>query len=120
MTMCLDRIGNDPRTSLSPGVDQRLRTMEVAVLVNGQCANAQMNIVAIHDKELVKANSFRIEIFELCSLCGARFGIGYFGGSRKDLRPAEEIEELPRKLIEILAQDHRHHRDHKGFIELDF
>jgi hypothetical protein len=94
--------------------------MEVAMLASGQRANIPPNVVAIHDKELRKANSFRIEIFELCSFCGARFGIGYFGGSKKDLRPAEEIEELPRKLIEILAQDHRHHRDHKGFIELDF
>ena len=90
------------------------------MFANGQSANVSKNVVAILDKELFKANSFRIEIFELCSLCGARFGIGYFGGLRKDLRPAEEIEELPRKLIEILAQDHRHHRDHKGFIELDF
>ena len=90
------------------------------MLASGQSANIPLNVVAIHDKELFKANSFRIEIFELCSLCGARFGIGYFGGSRKDLRPAEEIEELPRKLIEILAQDHRHQRDHKNFIELDY
>ena len=119
MTMRLDRIGNDPRTSLRRGVDQRLRTMEVAMLVNGQCANAQMNIVAIHDKELVKANSFRIEIFELCSLCGARFGIGYFGESTEGFRHAEEIEDLPRKLIEILAKDHLRHREHKCLIELD-
>jgi hypothetical protein len=94
--------------------------MEIAMLAKDQSANAQINVVAIHDKELLKANSFRIEIFELCSLCGARFGIGYFGGSREDLRPAEEIEELPRKLMEILARDHWHHRKHKGFIELDY
>ena len=90
------------------------------MLANSQGAKVPVNVVAIHDKELCKADSFRIEIFELCSLCGARFGIGYFGGSRKDVRPAEEIEDLPRKLIEILAQDHRHQRHHKGFIELDF
>ncbi len=78
-----------------------------------------MNPVAILDKEILKADSFRIEIFELCSLCGARFGIGYFGASREDLRLAEEIEELPRKLIDILAKDHWHHRQHKGYIELD-
>lgn len=90
------------------------------MLASGQSANIPLNVVAIHDTELLKANSFRIEIFELCSLCGARFGIGYFAGSRKDLWPAEEIEELPRKLIEILAQDHRHQRDHKNFIELDY
>ncbi|MFI5070738.1 MAG: hypothetical protein ACHP8A_07595 [Terriglobales bacterium] len=90
------------------------------MLANSQSTKVPLNVVAIHDKELFKANSFRIEIFELCSLCGARFGIGYFGGSRRDLRPAEEIEELPRKLIEILVQDHRHDRHHKGLIELDF
>jgi hypothetical protein len=94
--------------------------MEVAMLATDQSANDQINAVAIYDKELLKANEFRIELFELCTLCGARFGIGYFGASREDVRPAEEIEELPRKLIEILAKDHRHHREHKGFIELDF
>jgi hypothetical protein len=81
---------------------------------------AHLNPIALRDKELPNANSFQIEIFELCSLCGARFGIGYFGASREDLRPAEEMEELPRKLIEILAKDHQHHREHRGFIELDF
>lgn len=80
----------------------------------------QVNVVAIHDKELLKASSFRIEAFELCTLCGARFGIGHFGARGEASRPEEEIEELPRKLIEILAKDHRHHREHKGFIELDF
>jgi hypothetical protein len=89
------------------------------MLVKNQSACDQINPVAIHDKELRKASSFRIEIFELCTLCGARFGIGYFGASREELRPAEEIEELPRKLMEILAKDHWHHREHKGFIELD-
>lgn len=78
-----------------------------------------INRVAILDKELFKTNFFRTEIFELCTLCGARFGIGYFGESKKDLRIAEEIEELPRRLIEILVKDHHRHRKHKGFIELD-
>jgi len=90
------------------------------MLANSQSTKVPANVVAIHDKELCEADSFRIEIFELCSLCGARFGIGYLGGLRKDVRSAEEIEELPRKLIEILTQDHRHERHHKGFIELDF
>jgi hypothetical protein len=31
----------------------------------------------------------------------------------------EEMGELPGKLIEILAGDHRHERQHKGLIELD-
>lgn len=76
--------------------------------------------VAIHDKELRKAGSFRIEIFELCSLCGARFGIGYFGASGEESKSAEEMEGLPGKLIEILATDHRHQRQHKERIDLDF
>jgi hypothetical protein len=92
---------------------------EVAMLVNDRRPNDLINPVAILDKELLRANSFRTEIFELCTLCGARFGIGYFGTSKEDLRPAEEIEELPRKLIEILAKDHLRHREHRGFIELD-
>jgi hypothetical protein len=95
-----------------------LLSKEVAMLAEGQSANDQTNPIAILDKELLKTSSFRIEIFELCTLCGARFGIGYFGARREDLRPAEEIEELPRKLIEILAKDHWHHRAHKCLIEL--
>jgi hypothetical protein len=94
--------------------------MEAAMFVNHQSTNDLINPVAILDKELIKTSSFRIEIFELCSLCGARFGIGYFGALRENLRHAEEIEGLPRKLIDILAKDHRHDREHKGFIELDF
>ena len=78
------------------------------------------NPVAILDKEVLNTSSFRIEIFELCSLCGARFAIGYFGGSKHDARLAEEMGTLPRKLIEILARDHWHHREHKGLIELDY
>jgi len=85
-----------------------------------QNASVQNNLVAIHDKELLKASSFRIEIFELCSLCGARFGIGYFGATKVEMRPAEALEDLPQKLINILAKDHWHHRAHKRFIELDF
>ena len=76
--------------------------------------------VAILDKEIVKAVSFQTKLFELCTFCGARFGIGYFGASKEDIGPAEEMDELPGKLIEILAQDHRRQRDHKGFIELDY
>lgn len=76
--------------------------------------------VAILDKDIQKAISFRIEIFELCSLCGARFGIGYLGAAREHSRTAEDVGELPGKLIRILARDHWHHREHKGLIELDF
>lgn len=89
------------------------------MILKQEMAHNSMNHVAILDKEIFKTNSFRIEIFELCTLCGARFGIGYFGACREDLRPAEDIEDLPRKLIEILAGDHLRRREHKGLIDLD-
>ena len=80
--------------------------------------------VAILDKELLHADSFRLKIFELCSQCGARFGIGFLGRSKDDSRFAaeasDEVEELPGKLTAILAKDHRQHRQHKDLIELDF
>jgi hypothetical protein len=57
---------------------------------------------------------------QLSTLCGARFGIGYFGASRDDFRFAWGMEEQGRTLIDILAKDHRHRRDSKGLIELDF
>lgn len=89
------------------------------MLAKDLTANVLLSPVAILDKEILKDGSFRIEKFELCSLCGARFGIGYFAGRKLDARPADEMEELPPKLIEILAKDHRHHRQHKDLIELD-
>jgi hypothetical protein len=75
--------------------------------------------VAILDKELRKTTSFRLQIFELCSLCGARFGIGYFSASAEGLSRGEPSEDLPRRLIEILIKDHHQQRAHKGVIELD-
>lgn len=81
--------------------------------------NDPSNPVAILDKELLNAVSFRTEIYELCTHCGARFGIGYFGASKEKSRIAEDMEELPKKLIEILAKDHWREREHKGLIELD-
>lgn len=76
--------------------------------------------VAILDKDLQKVDSFHIQTFELCSFCGARFGIGSFGASSEDRWHTEEMEDLPRKLTQILAKDHRHGREHKELIELDF
>jgi hypothetical protein len=93
--------------------------LEAAVLVDHQNVKDLINPFAIYDKELLKNSSFQIEIFELCTVCGARFGIGYFGEVKEGVRVAEEMEELPRKLIEILAKDHRHDRQHKCLIELD-
>lgn len=78
------------------------------------------NPVAILDKDLLKATSFTIMIFELCTLCGARFGIGYQEALGSDSRDMDVSEELPRRLTEILAKDHRQNREHKHFIDLDF
>ncbi|HTC61962.1 MAG TPA: hypothetical protein VK709_03910 [Candidatus Saccharimonadales bacterium] len=89
------------------------------MLVDHHNTNCLLSPIAIYDKELLKNTSFQIETFELCTVCGARFGIGHFGESKADAREAEDIEELPRKLIEILAKDHRHERQHKCMIELD-
>ena len=89
------------------------------MLVKDNRGNDLVNPVAIRDKELRSASSFRTEIFELCTVCGARFRIGYFGELKDELRIAEDLEELPRRLIEILVKDHRREREHKGFIELD-
>jgi len=66
--------------------------------------------VAIVDKELKDATSFTLRMFELCTMCGARFGIGYDGARNSDAQITDETEELPRKLIEILAKDHRQNR----------
>jgi len=78
------------------------------------------NHIAIHDRELLKTSSFQIEIFELCTLCGARFGIGYFGPSVAELHPSEVVEELPRKFTEILTKDHRQERQHRNVIDLNY
>jgi len=75
--------------------------------------------VAIFDKELLSATSFRLHTYELCTVCGARFGIGYHGGCAEGERSPGELEDLPKKLTELLAKDHRQDRAHKHFIELD-
>ena len=75
--------------------------------------------VAILDKELQSATSFRLQTFELCTVCGARFGIGFHGECLDAQRFSEDFEDLPKKLTDILAKDHRQNRAHKHFIELD-
>ena len=75
--------------------------------------------VAIFDKELLSATSFRLQTFELCTVCGARFGIGYHGACTEGERFPDELEDLPKRLTAILAKDHRQERAHKHFIELD-
>ncbi|HET6143909.1 MAG TPA: hypothetical protein VFE02_10390 [Candidatus Acidoferrales bacterium] len=89
------------------------------MLANQSNTNALANPIAIYEKDLRKNTSFQLETFELCTMCGARFGIGYFGDSKDEVQVAEEIRELPQKLIQILAKDHRHDRQHKCLIELD-
>ena len=79
-----------------------------------------LNPVAISDKELPSATSFTIQTFEFCTMCGARFGIGYHGPCENNELSTNEMDELPKRLTEILAKDHRQERAHKLFIDLDF
>jgi hypothetical protein len=77
--------------------------------------------VAIREKDLLTVtslSSFRLEAHELCTTCGERFGIGYLRISRPETEMTLVAAELPRKLTEILAKDHRQDREHKPFIEL--
>ncbi len=74
--------------------------------------------VAILDKEIEKYPSYTIETFELCDCCGARFGIGYHHSSKNHPDSAEQADELPKKLREMLAEDHGHDRKHKHFTEI--
>jgi hypothetical protein len=89
------------------------------MLVKSGVANEIHTPVAIFDKELLTATSFRLQTYELCTVCGARFGIGYHGECAESARSPVELEDLPKKLTEILAKDHRQDRAHKHFIELD-
>jgi hypothetical protein len=89
------------------------------MLVKSDIANEIHFPVAIFDKELLSATSFRLQTFELCTVCGARFGIGYHGACVDGERSSQELEDLPKKLTDILAKDHRQNRAHKHFIELD-
>jgi hypothetical protein len=90
------------------------------MLAKSTITNEIFNPVAISDKELPGDASFTIQAFELCSICGARFGIGYHGACHNDDRETAGSGELPNKLTEILAKDHRQERAHKRFIDLDF
>jgi hypothetical protein len=90
------------------------------MLANSNITHDVHSPVAIFDKELLRATTFTVKTFELCTMCGARFGIGYQGTCEAGSQPTDETEELPRKLTEILAKDHLQNRAHKPFIELDF
>ncbi len=89
------------------------------MLAKNALTNEILNPVAIFDKELPGAIPFTLQTFEICTICGARFGIGYHGACGSTERDNVETEELPRKLTEILAKDHRQDRAHKRFIDLD-
>jgi len=89
------------------------------MLTRNELTNEIHSPVAISEKELPAATSFTLQTFELCTMCGARFGIGYHGDCKTNERDEMESE-LPRRLTEILAKDHRQERAHKHFIDLDF
>ncbi|MGA8367884.1 MAG: hypothetical protein ACLQMT_12690 [Candidatus Acidiferrales bacterium] len=74
--------------------------------------------IAIREKDLRNVPSFRLEAHELCTICGERFGIGYLRTPRNEMEMALEATELPRKLTEMLARDHRQDREHRNLIEL--
>ena len=74
--------------------------------------------VAILDKELANYPSYTIETFELCDCCGARFAIGYHQACKNHALSAERSDEVPKKLREMLAEDHGHERKHKQFTEI--
>ncbi len=78
-----------------------------------------LNPVAISEKELLTDPSFRLLTHELCTMCGAQFGIGFHGVPENNSQTMDEIEELPGILTEILTKDHLHDRPHKGLIDLD-
>jgi hypothetical protein len=74
--------------------------------------------IAIREKDLRNVPSFRLEAHELCTICGERFGIGYLRTPKNEMEMALEATELPRKLTEMLARDHRQDREHRPLIEL--
>jgi hypothetical protein len=74
--------------------------------------------VAILDKELANYPLYTIETFELCDCCGARFAIGYHQECKNHVASPRQSDDLPRKLREMLAEDHGHEREHKHFTEI--
>ena len=82
-------------------------------------ASVGITPIAIADKELSGAESFTIRTFEICTICGARYWIGYFGTSSGDEKSITEMEEWPRRVTELLGKDHRQNRCHKPLVEID-
>jgi hypothetical protein len=89
------------------------------MLTKTAIAHEHLIPVAISDKDLSSASSFTIQTFDLCTICGARFRIGYLGPCSHDQIDVAETVELPRRLTEILANDHRRERGHRNVIDLD-
>ena len=87
--------------------------------VDNTSAQSVVNPVAISDKELSGAESFTIKAYEVCTICGARFGIGYFTIRDIEDKNAVESENWPMQLIELLAKDHRQGRKHKPLMDID-
>jgi hypothetical protein len=73
--------------------------------------------VAIREKDLLSVPSFTLEAHELCTMCGERFGIGFLRTSKHEMELTLGAAELPGKLTEILAKDHRQEREHKHLID---
>ncbi len=118
MGMRLDRGDRETRTNSIIGFVMKAGKRDT-MPEKTDVANELHMPVAIFDKELLSATSFRLQTFELCTVCGARFGIGYHGACTEGERLADELEDLPKRLTAILAKDHRQERAHKHFIELD-
>lgn len=74
--------------------------------------------VAIREKDLPKIPFFILEAHELCTMCGEPFGIGYLRTPKNEIGMTLGAAELPGKLTEILAKDHRQDREHRHIIEL--
>jgi hypothetical protein len=74
--------------------------------------------VAIREKDLLSVPSFTLEAHELCTMCGERFGIGYPRTSKHEMELTFGAAESPRRMIEMLAKDHRQVRQHKHLIDL--
>ena len=89
------------------------------MLIKSTSKSELVSPVAISDKELSREPSFTIQAFEMCTVCGARFGIGYHGACSGE-RGMSEMEEWHKRLTEILAKDHRQDWAHKPIVDLDF
>ena len=92
--------------------------MQIAVAIS--LAGSFVWLLVAPDRALDTNGDLR-GLFNHKNILGQFAGIGYLGESREVRRTDEsEIQELPQKLIDLLASDHVHQRAHKELIELDF